>query len=97
MAIFGAKKLLHCEMRQTLSSRTPHFHFFREFIAWIVEGDKKFSIIGNMNAITYREVFPLIKSNKVWLGNNYKINGGAMFVEIPRSHSKYGSGPGSKG
>lgn len=63
----------------------PPFSLFREFIAWIVEGDKKFSIIGNMNAITYREVFPLIKSNKVWLGNNYKINGGAMFVEIPEA------------
>ena len=36
-----------------------------------------------MNAITYKEVFPLLKENKIWLGNNYKVNGGAMFFEIP--------------
>ena len=40
-------------------------------------------IIGNLNAITYKEVFPLLKENKVWLGNNYKVNGGAMFFEMP--------------
>ena len=61
----------------------PPFSMFREFLAWIMEADKQFSIIGNMNAITYKEVFPLIKANKVWLGNNYKVNGGAMFYEIP--------------
>ena len=46
----------------------PPFSLFREFLAWLVEGGKLFSIIGNMNAITYKEVFPLIKENKVWLG-----------------------------
>jgi len=61
----------------------PPFSLFREFLAWIVEADKQFLIIGNLNAITYKEVFPLLKHNKVWLGNNYKVNGGAMFYEIP--------------
>ncbi len=46
----------------------PPFSLFREFIDWLVAGGKKFSIIGNMNAITYKEVFPLIKENKIWLG-----------------------------
>ncbi len=46
----------------------PPFSMFREFLAWIMEGGKKFLIIGNMNAITYKEVFPLIKGNQVWLG-----------------------------
>ena len=46
----------------------PPFSLFREFLAWIVEADKQFLIIGNMNAITYKEVFPLIKDNKIWLG-----------------------------
>jgi len=63
----------------------PPFSLFREFLAWIVEANKQFLIIGNLNAITYIEVFPLIKENKLWLGNNYKINGGAMFYEIPES------------
>lgn len=61
----------------------PPFSLFREFLAWIVEADKQFLIIGNLNAIIYKEVFPLLKENKVWLGNNYKVNGGAMFYEIP--------------
>lgn len=46
----------------------PPFSLFREFLAWIVEAEKDFLIIGNMNAITYKEVFPLIKENKMWLG-----------------------------
>ena len=46
----------------------PPFSMFREFLAWILEADKQFLIIGNMNAITYKEVFPLIKGNRMWLG-----------------------------
>ena len=46
----------------------PPFSLFREFLAWIMEGGKKFIIIGNMNCITYKEVFPLIMNNKIWLG-----------------------------
>lgn len=46
----------------------PPFSLFREFISWLFESEKKFVIIGNMNAITYKEVFPLIKENKLWIG-----------------------------
>lgn len=46
----------------------PPFSLFREFIAQLVQHDKKFLIIGNVNAITYKEVFPLIRDNKVWIG-----------------------------
>ena len=46
----------------------PPFSLFREFLAWIIDADRQFVIIGNMNAITYKEVFPLIKENKLWLG-----------------------------
>ena len=56
----------------------PPFSLFREFLAWIVEAEKKFVIIGNMNAITYKEVFPLIKNNKMWLGNGFHA-GNAYF------------------
>jgi hypothetical protein len=47
----------------------PPFSLFREFLKWIVEADKKLVILGNKNAITYKEVFPLIKENKIWLGS----------------------------
>jgi len=63
----------------------PPFSLFREYIKQLEEHGKKFLIIGNLNAITYKEVFPLLKENKVWLGNNYKVNGGAMLYEIPES------------
>lgn len=46
----------------------PPFSLFREFLAWIVEADKEFVIIGNKNVITYKEVFPFIKANKIWIG-----------------------------
>ena len=46
----------------------PPFSLFREFLEWIVGAEKGCLIIGNMNAITYKEVFPLIKDNRLWLG-----------------------------
>lgn len=46
----------------------PPFSLFREYIAQLMEHDKKFVVIGNQNAVTYKEVFPLIKENRIWLG-----------------------------
>ena len=46
----------------------PPFSLFREYVAQLVEYDKKFLIVGNFNAITYKEIFPLIKENKMWVG-----------------------------
>ena len=56
----------------------PPFSLFREFLAWVVEADKNFVMIGSMNAITYKEVFPLIRDNKMWLGNGFQA-GNAYF------------------
>ena len=56
----------------------PPFSLFREFLAWIVEADKQFVIIGNKNCITYKEVFPLIKDNKLWSGRT-EWSGGMWF------------------
>lgn len=59
----------------------PPFSLFREFLAWIVETEKLFLVIGNMNAITYKETFPLIKDNKIWLGaTNFNIG---MYFKVP--------------
>ena len=57
----------------------PPFSLFREYVAQLVEYDKKFLIIGNQNAITYKEIFHLIKENKLWLG--YKM--GDMKFTVP--------------
>ena len=67
----------------------PPFSLFREFIAWIFEANKQFAVIGNMNAITYKEIFPLIKDNKVWLDNPF-VRGAGYFtspLEIDKSLS----------
>lgn len=57
----------------------PPFSMFREFLAWIMEAGKKFLIIGHQNAIKYKEVFPLIKNNKMWLGKGFS-GGAAHFI-----------------
>jgi len=64
----------------------PPFSLFREFLAWVVEAEKQFVIIGNMNAITYKEVFPLIKNNKMWLGNGF--HAGNAYFSIPFNKDK---------
>ena len=62
----------------------PPFSLFREYVAQLIEYDKKFLIIGNMNAITYKEVFPLIKENKLWIGPS--ITSGDRKFNVPNSY-----------
>ena len=62
----------------------PPFSLFREFMTWITEGNVEFSAIGNMNAITYKEIFPLIKENKVWYGPS--ISSGNLEFRVPDSY-----------
>ena len=59
----------------------PPFSLFREYINQLFQYDKKFIVIGNQNAITYKEIFPFLKENKMWLGNGFKGNVG--FFESP--------------
>lgn len=67
----------------------PPFSLFREFLGWIREAKKKFLVIGNINCITYKEVFPYIKSNEIWLGNGMGrwISG---FI-VPEDYPLYGT------
>ena len=57
----------------------PPFSLFREYVAQLMAYDKKFIIIGNQNAITYKEIFPLIKDNKMWLGYGFRGNVGFFY------------------
>ena len=58
----------------------PPFSQFSNFLAWILEGNKHFIILGNMNAITYKDVFPLLKGNMIWLG--YKSLNQDMYFHV---------------
>lgn len=60
----------------------PPFSKFRSVFKWIMDNDSKFLIIGNLNAVTYKEIFPLIKENKVWMGVTC-FNGGATHFIVP--------------
>ena len=60
----------------------PPFSLFREYVAQLMQYGKKFLIIGNLNAVTYKEIFPLIKENKVWMGATC-FNGGATHFIAP--------------
>ena len=59
----------------------PPFSLFRDFLAWVVEADKQFLIIGNINTITYKELFPLVQADKLWLGVT-NFNKG-MYFKVP--------------
>jgi hypothetical protein len=63
----------------------PPFSLFREFMTWVVGGGRKFSVIGNMNAITYNEVFALIKDNRMWKGAT--ANATDMVFGVPKGTS----------
>ena len=70
----------------------PPFSLFREYLAQLVEYDKKFLIIGNVNAITYKEVFPLIRDNRLWLGPS--ITSGDRKFNVPDSYPLNAAGCG---
>jgi hypothetical protein len=67
----------------------PPFSLFREHVAQLVKYDKKFLIIGNINAITYKEIFSLIKENKAWLGIN--LGRGISGFIVPEHYELYGT------
>lgn len=78
---FRSKEICKLRDEADFIITNPPFSLFREFLAWIVEADKQFLVIGNMNAITYKGVFPRIKDNLLWLGAT-NFNTG-MYFDVP--------------
>ena len=66
---FRSRECIELLKRADIVVTNPPFSLFREYIAQLVEYDKKFLVIGNKNAITYKEIFPLIKGDKLWVGH----------------------------
>ncbi|MDR1551947.1 MAG: adenine-specific methyltransferase EcoRI family protein [Prevotellaceae bacterium] len=66
---FRSKECIELLKQADIVVTNPPFSLFREYVAQLIEYDKKFLIIGNKNAITYKEIFQLIKENKMWIGN----------------------------
>lgn len=83
---FRSKECIELLKEADIVVTNPPFSLFREYIATLVQYNKKFLVIGNQNAITYKEIFPLIKENKLWLG--FSDNKTMEFV-MPDSYEKY--------
>ena len=69
----------------------PPFSLFREYVAQLIKYDKKFIIIGHQNAITYKEVFPLILQNKIWLGYGFRGNAGFFINHVYEDYASASS------
>ena len=65
---FRSKEVTRLRDEADIIVTNPPFSLFREFVTWIMEANKEFVIIGNQNAITYKELFPLLMNNRIWLG-----------------------------
>jgi len=78
---FRSKECIELLKQADIVVTNPPFSLFREYVAQLIEHDKKFVIVGHQNAITYKEIFPLIKENKLWLGYGFKGGAGHFINE----------------
>jgi hypothetical protein len=90
---FRSEECINLLKQADIVITNPPFSLFREYVAQLIEHNKKFLIVGSLNAITYKEVFKLIKENKLWLG----YGNGAMTFKVPDSYTGTCEGtPGNK-
>jgi len=81
---FRSPECIDLLKRSDIVVTNPPFSLFREYVKQLFDYNKKFVIIGNMNAITYKEIFPLIKNNKLWLGNGFHAGNAYFFTPNTR-------------
>ena len=86
---FRSKESIDLLKQADIVVTNPPFSLFREYVEQLVKYDKKFLIIGNINAITYKEIFKLIKENKAWLGVN--MGRGISGFIVPKHYELYGT------
>ena len=79
---FDSPESIECLKEADIVVTNPPFSLFRQYLALLMEHRKKFLIIGNQNALTYKEVFPLIRDNQVWLG----YHNGDMSFRVPDTY-----------
>lgn len=86
---FRSRESVDLLLQSDVVVTNPPFSLFREFIAQIVRCEKQFLVIGNVNAITYKEIFELIQENKAWLGVN--LGRGISGFIVPNHYQQYGT------
>ncbi len=88
---FRSKEVCALRDEADIIITNPPFSLYREFIAWLFEKEKKFLVIGNKNSVTYKEIFTLIKNNRLWTGNGFS-NGNAFFGVPMQDIREYANG-----
>ena len=78
---FRSKECIELLKKSDIVVTNPPFSLFREYVSQLIEYDKKFIIVGHQNAIKYKEIFPLIRDNKLWLGYGFKGGAGHFINE----------------
>ena len=78
---FRSEECIELLKEADIVASNPPFSLWREYLARLIEYDKKFIILGNMNAVAYKEVFPLLKDDKIWLG--HRPIGSTLLFEVP--------------
>lgn len=86
---FRSKECIDLLKQSDIVVTNPPFSLFREYVSQLIEHNKKFLIVGTWNAITYKEIFKLIKENKLWLGINSNRNFSGFIV--PKHYSLHGT------
>jgi len=87
---FQSQECIELLKQSDIVVTNPPFSLFREYVKQLFDYDKKFVIIGSMNAITYKEIFPLVKADKMWLGNGFSA--GNAYFATPNARSDFASG-----
>lgn len=85
---FRSKEIRALRDEADIIVTNPPFSLFREFVAWLIEANKKFIIIGGMNAVSYKEIFPLLKDNQMWMGVS---NGAKEYIKPEGGFTKMGN------
>jgi len=86
---FRSKECIDLLKQADIVVTNPPFSLFREYVAQLIKYEKHFLIIGNINAITYKEIFKLIQENKAWLGIN--LGRGISGFIVPKNYELYGT------
>ncbi len=87
---FRSKEVCKLRNEADIIVTNPPFSLFREFVDWIVSARKQFLIIGSQGAVGYKEIFPMIKENKIWLGNGF--NAGNAYFKFNGDCSGFANG-----
>ncbi len=85
---FRSKESVELLKQADIAVTNPPFSLFRDYVSQLIENDKKFVIIGSFNAIAYKEIFNLIKENKLWLGYGFKGGNAYFKTTHPKDFAK---------